>query len=110
MPRHRATKVCPAPGCPLDQPCPHHTPAPWAGSQRRERIGKSGWQQQRDAQRILKAHRGICHICGHPGATEVDHITPLSQGGTDDDNNKAPIHPACHQAKTANEATEARRH
>ncbi len=22
---------------------------------------------------MLKEHRGVCHICGHPGATQVDH-------------------------------------
>ncbi|SFY16506.1 HNH endonuclease [Azotobacter vinelandii] len=38
-------------------------------------------------------------------ADEVDHITPLSQGGTDDDSNlRAIASRPCHARKTAREA------
>ena len=73
------------------------------------RLGKSGWQRQRDNQRTMRAHRGICHWCGQPGADRVDHITPLSQGGTDSETNRAPIHAVpCHAAKTRAEAAAGR--
>lgn len=82
---------------------------PWAGSGRRERVGKSGWQQAKDARRILEKHKGYCHWCGQPGADEVDHIVPTAEGGSDDDSNKAPIHSVpCHREKTQAEARSAR--
>lgn len=108
----RATTVCSQPGCPNLTPCADHPKpeGPWVNSTRRERVGKSGWQQQRDAQRILRKHRGICHVCHQPGADEVDHVIPTTQGGSDDDSNKRPIHAEpCHRLKTAREAAEGRR-
>ncbi|WOI78727.1 HNH endonuclease signature motif containing protein [Pseudomonas aeruginosa] len=43
-------------------------------------------------------------------ATEVDHIIPLSQGGTDDDSNLMAIagYP-CHARKTARESAASRK-
>lgn len=106
----RLTKVCPHPGCPELQPCTHHTPKPWAGSQRRQRINKTGWQQQTDARRILRRHHRVCHWCGRPGADQVDHVVPIAEGGADTDDNKRPIHSRpCHDEKTKTEAARARR-
>lgn len=100
------TTVCAQPGCPNLTPCPDHPKAtgPWAGSTRRQRIGNSGWQQQRDAARILRRHRGVCHWCHKPGADQVDHVIALAHGGSDTDANKRPIHAEpCHREKTARE-------
>jgi 5-methylcytosine-specific restriction protein A len=36
-------------------------------------------------------------------ATEVDHIVPKSQGGTDDDDNLQAICSPCHKTKTGSE-------
>lgn len=107
----RAGKPCQSRGCPQLRPCPDHPVEAWAGSTRRRRIGKSGSRQQRDAARVMRQHAGICHVCGRPGADEVDHVIPVSPyfGGTDDDRNKRPIHSRpCHATKTAAEATQAR--
>lgn len=111
----RASRPCATPGCPelvngKDSYCPEHKPKPWAGNQRRARQGrKSGWQEQNDNRRILRAHAGICHVCGGPNATEVDHVIPISEGGTDDARNRRPIHPRpCHIEKTKAEAARAR--
>ncbi|MGZ4574421.1 MAG: HNH endonuclease, partial [Mycobacteriaceae bacterium] len=30
-------------------------------------------------QRTLTKHHHVCHICGHPGAEEVDHIVPWAE-------------------------------
>lgn len=106
----RARKACSDPACPHLQPCPIHGAKAWEGSNRRRRVDKSGWQQQRDAQRILDAHDRICHVCGLGEADQVDHIIPLSENGPDTDANKRPIHSEpCHRLKTAREAARARK-
>jgi 5-methylcytosine-specific restriction endonuclease McrA len=59
----------------------------------------------RTRRRILRRDGGICYICGHPGANQVDHIIPVSAGGGEEDSNLAAIHEhPCHAAKTAREA------
>jgi 5-methylcytosine-specific restriction endonuclease McrA len=40
-------------------------------------------------------------ICGQPGADTVDHITPISAGGTDDPANLSAAHKRCNLAKGA---------
>lgn len=53
----------------------------------------------------MRRDAGICHVCGKPGATQVDHVIPLAHGGPDDDTNLAPIHAEpCHREKTRREA------
>ena len=104
----RSVAVCKISGCPELRPCPvdGHEPR----SRRRAMIGKSGWQQQKDARRILRAHRFVCHVCGQFGAMQVDHVIPVFEGGPDTDENKRPIHAEpCHREKTAAEAARARR-
>jgi 5-methylcytosine-specific restriction endonuclease McrA len=52
---------------------------------------------------------GRCHVCGEYGSDEVDHVIPLSEGGADDMDNRAPIHSTpCHERKTAEEARRVR--
>lgn len=109
MPRPTSS-VCLKPGCPELRPCPvdGHERKPWESSKRSDYV-KSGWQQQRDNQRILKTHRWTCHVCGGFGATIVDHVIPLGEGGSDTDDNKRPIHQEpCHRQKTQAEAARAR--
>lgn len=106
-------KVCAEPGCYDLAPtryCEAHAPAPWASSSRRASLGgKSGWQQQRDAKRILRRFNAVCHWCKQPGATQVDHVIPLAEGGRDDDSNKRPIHPKpCHEQKSHAESARAK--
>lgn len=111
----RARQPCAQPACPTTAVpggtfCPDHTPQPWETSGRRTRIRSSGWEQQRAAARIIRRHRGICHVCGQPGADEVDHVTPTAEGGPDTDDNKRPIHSVpCHRAKTQAEAARGRK-
>lgn len=60
--------------------------------------------------RVLREHAGVCHWCGKPGASVVDHIVNRRSGGSDDPENLAPIHPhPCHVEKTSQEATAARK-
>ena len=101
-------KLCASPDCGKYAPCPDHGPKPYAGSQRREHTS-SGWAQQREARYVLYRDDTICHVCGRPGATEVDHIIPTAEGGADNPTNKAPIHiEPCHREKTAAEAARGR--
>lgn len=66
---------------------------------------------------VLARDKGICQECKRSGAinrdsiaTIVDHITPLSQGGTDDMINLECQCTAHARAKTAREAAHARGH
>ncbi|WP_430497854.1 HNH endonuclease [Micromonospora trifolii] len=59
--------------------------------------------------RTFMQHRPPCHICGEPIDWEadhldprslvVDHIVPVSRGGTHDRSNVAAAHRACNLAK-----------
>lgn len=101
-------KICSSPECAEYQPCPIHAPKPFESSRRRT-YTVSGWEQQRRAKRILYRDEGVCHICHRPGATIVDHVIPLEEGGPDNDDNLAPIHrEPCHRIKSAEEAKRGR--
>ena len=89
-----------------------------------------GWQGRRTpadylhpkkAARILAQHAGICHLCGHPDAEQVDHRTPWAEWShptlsVHDASNLAPTHGApcptcgreCHGDKTKAEAARGR--
>jgi 5-methylcytosine-specific restriction protein A len=68
-----------------------------------ERLRGRALQESRA--RILRRDDGLCVHCRELGhvtkATEIDHITPLFKGGTDDDDNKQSLCHACHSDKTA---------
>lgn len=62
----------------------------------------------RDRAKVKARDCGLCQECrrqgrARPGAV-VDHITPLWDGGSDEDSNKELICNPCHDAKTAREA------
>ncbi|WP_296228575.1 HNH endonuclease [Ralstonia sp. UBA689] len=67
----------------------------------------AAWERKRD--RILERAGGLCECadCARLGrvrlATEVDHIVPKAQGGSDDDDNLQAINKDCHKAKTLRE-------
>lgn len=65
-------------------------------------------------ERVLRRDEYTCQDGStHPGvlkpATEVDHIVPKCNGGTDDEDNLRATCEDCHKAKTARESREARR-
>ena len=96
MSRRRLPGPCSEPGCPtitLDSRCPRHRGA-----------GRSpGW---RYLARVILVERVWCESCGYPTpAAEVDHITPIADGGAElDPGNCQALCRACHAAKTAREA------
>lgn len=72
---------------------------------RRESAHRRGygrrWKRLRD---WMLSRRPFCAIpgCGRP-ATDLDHIVPRAEGGTDDPDNLQPLCKACHSRKTAAE-------
>lgn len=51
---------------------------------------------------IYERDLGVCHICGEKVSIDdfhLDHVTPLSRGGTDTLNNVKVSHPRCNLAK-----------
>lgn len=52
--------------------------------------------------RIWERGGGLCYLCGDPVTFDeftIDHVIPLSKGGSNLDSNKRPAHYACNQAK-----------
>src|SRR5690606_5336225 len=102
----KAPRRCPSPGCTelirYTKYCEQHTPkwdnpSGWTKPQ--------GWNILRT--RVLERDHWTCYLCGRPGADTVDHITPLSRGGTNLMSNLAAVHdrnpPHCHRSKTASD-------
>jgi len=71
--------------------------------------GRGGRPWRRLRESILQRDDYCCVPCKAEGritlATEVDHITPQAEGGTDDRTNLQSICTTCHEAKTKEEAT-----
>lgn len=71
-----------------------------AGTTPRQR--GSGWVKTRS--RILLRDQYTCRRCGAVSQLhEVDHITPLEQGGSNADCNLQTLCRPCHRAKTEDE-------
>lgn len=70
-----------------------------------ERIHGRAWMTTR--QRIAQAYNYTCVDCGllwRSHIDQIDHDTPLEQGGSNDDSNLKPRCNDCHSKKTAREA------
>jgi 5-methylcytosine-specific restriction protein A len=62
------------------------------------------WAQRR---RQVLASQPVCAVCDANLATEVDHVVPLDQGGSEyDPGNLQPICSPCHIEKTRRESRE----
>jgi len=116
----RPLKPCNAPGCSAlvrgARYCEKHQylSAAWATSRRAERAGLSGrpWRRLRDQILLRDSYLCQCDECRRLGrllpANEVDHVIPLSQGGSDSPENLRAINRDCHRAKTQRESRAAR--
>jgi len=66
------------------------------------------WRKLRS---LVLAREPLCRECARRGkivaATEVDHIVPLSRGGTNELDNLQPLCKSCHSRKTAKEMNKA---
>lgn len=107
---------CTYPGCPnltTRSRCPDHTDSGWRERPTPrakprttyDRLGISQHQWEHLRRITFARHGDICHVCGKPGADQVDHIIAVSLGGSATDlGNLAPIHSEpCHRIKTARE-------
>ncbi|HEY9474658.1 MAG TPA: HNH endonuclease [Mycobacteriales bacterium] len=67
------------------------------GGRGRGRVGRP-WRRVRAA--VILRDQGICWLCGLPGATTADHITPLSKGGAPlDPGNLRAAHHSCNSRR-----------
>jgi 5-methylcytosine-specific restriction endonuclease McrA len=76
--------------------CPEHERA-----YQRARNQKPGRRAYQDRAYKRIPARGICALCGLPGADTRDHIIPLSKGGTNHPTNIQLAHRACNSRKAA---------
>jgi 5-methylcytosine-specific restriction endonuclease McrA len=62
---------------------------------------------------VLRRDRGICWICGRPGADSADHLIPKAKGGTDHPSNLRAVHhnvePRCNRYRGDRDIDHARR-
>lgn len=86
-----------------------------------QRGAGGGYLHPKKVQRILAQRDGICYLCQHGGATELDHIVPWAEWqrtdlSVHDASNLAPAHGMpcptcgreCHADKTKAEAARGR--
>jgi len=105
----RAVSIpCAVSGCPELSPCPTHGSsrgqAQWSAGRNSRIRHRSGSAEQRLNRWVMARWHGVCHVCNQPGADQVDHVVPLSAGGSDGWENRRPIHSApCHADKSAAE-------
>jgi 5-methylcytosine-specific restriction protein A len=97
----KAKPPCRIAACPNLQPCPQHPPqGRWEGRGSSAARGYGyAWQQLRTQ---VLARDGFRCACGAP-ATQVDHVVPKVQGGTDHPGNLASRCNACANTKTGRE-------
>jgi len=80
----------------------------WSRTSRHQRGYGTDHERKRKA---LLAREPLCRECRKHGrvtvATIADHIVPKAEGGTDDDENYAPLCVECHCEKTSRESAQA---
>ena len=110
-----APKPCSAPGCGVlvrdgSSRCAKHPKEVWVKPvNATKRVTGRKLQAMRD--RLFKS-APLCVECERHGrvtlATQRDHITPLAEGGLDDDSNVQGLCTACHDAKSKDESKRGR--
>lgn len=66
---------------------------------RTRELGGEGSHTAADIERIYKAQKGRCYYCGKKAKLTVDHIVPLSRGGTNDPSNIVGACEHCNSSK-----------
>jgi len=89
--------------------CAAHKLAQWVKRPEVKRMTGRALQRARHA---LFNREPLCRECASKGytvpATQRDHIKPLTEGGSDDDDNIQPLCDACHDVKSKAERLRAR--
>ena len=95
----RTARVCGHDGCPEvvigSNYCTTHTTKAWEGSTRAKQR-PLGWARIRA--RVLRRDGNVCHYC-QGEATEVDHVVPVSRGGSHHLTNLVAACTACNARK-----------
>ena len=80
-------------------------PGGWQGQRGTTTERGYGWRWQKLRVQILKRDGYLCTACierGRPTpATDVDHIKPKANGGSDEPDNLTSMCKPCHEAKSA---------
>src|SRR3989304_10285713 len=75
--------------------------ATWNAARRAVRLG-AGTAEPISRMAIYQRDEGRCHICGRKVSSKkfhLDHLVPLSKGGTHTENNVAVAHPRCNMRR-----------
>lgn len=100
-----ALTLCAEPGCfaPVRRGrCAGHVrPSRWGQGNR------GGHRSSAMRERVLR-EEPICYYCGDAPSVQVDHETPLAEGGSSERSNLHGACAGCHQAKTSRESLRAR--
>lgn len=75
------------------------TPGERMAGYQRETRHPSGKAWNRIKANVISYYGGICHLCSHPGATQVDHLLQYAEGGDDSLANLRPAHGTANTAK-----------
>ncbi len=94
-------KLCSEPGCSGTRPCPAHGRGGWARWKLTHRGDPYGGEWRQIRARVL-AEEPRCRMCGAK-ATHVDHIQPISRGGTHARSNLRGLCARCHRRVTADD-------
>ncbi|MEV2279191.1 HNH endonuclease [Nocardiopsis sp. NPDC049922] len=101
----RAKTICAQSGClevsVREGKCATHARPSWSRISARNLNRPGNWGTLRHQAR--QRARGTCYRCGASGAKIVDHVTPVSRGGTNQLSNLAVICGPCHAKKTYRE-------
>jgi 5-methylcytosine-specific restriction protein A len=98
------------PRCPNVQPCPVHAVLRprWAAHDRVSSAARGYGSAWRRLRLFVLNEEPLCHYCRRRPSTEVDHVIPKCDGGTDDRANLAGTCTPCHDEKTRGEGNRQR--
>lgn len=66
---------------------------------RRRNLQGRGTISSRDWRRMLRRYRGCCAYCGQKAELTLDHVVPISRGGSNTIGNALPACPSCNYQK-----------
>lgn len=80
--------------------CPAHQRA-WERERRERSPERRAYRDQsyKAYRAMVQRRRPNCWLCGEIGADSVDHVIPISRGGTNDWSNLRPAHLSCNIRK-----------
>lgn len=76
---------------PVAAPKPPAAPKP-LDSYQREHRHPSGREWDRIKSNVISTWNGICHLCDHPGAKQIDHVEVYGENQDDSLSNLRPAH------------------